>query len=63
LLGGSPARTLPSAAAQQGLLQMVRDFCDQSNATCQDCRLPALVQDWSGRQINPPKSGKVVESG
>ena len=63
LLGGSPARTLPSAAAQQGLLQMVRDFCDQSNATCQDCRLPALVRDWSGRQIKPSKLGKVVESG
>ncbi len=46
LLGGASARALPTAAAQQGLIQMVRDFCDQSDATCNDCRLPALVRDW-----------------
>ncbi len=32
-----------SAAAQQGLLQIVRDFCDHSNAICADCRFPDLV--------------------
>jgi hypothetical protein len=44
LLGGAPRRTLASAAAQQGLLQIVRDFCDHSNAVCADCQLPGLVK-------------------
>jgi len=48
LLGGAPSRTLRSAAAQQGLIQMVRDFCDHSNAICEDCKLPALVDEWRG---------------
>jgi hypothetical protein len=45
LLGGASARALPTAAAQQGLIQMVRDFCDHTDATCKECRLPALVRD------------------
>jgi hypothetical protein len=46
LLGGSPSRALQSAAAQQGLIQIVRDFCEHSNAVCENCRLPELVGDW-----------------
>jgi hypothetical protein len=34
------------AALQQGLLQVVRDFCQQSNALCQNCRFPELVRAW-----------------
>jgi hypothetical protein len=41
---------LPGAAAQQGLIQMVRDFCDHSNAICDRCKLPELVKDWTGQQ-------------
>lgn len=40
------SRTLPlpnSAGRQQGLLQIVRDFCAHSNALCDRCRFPALV--------------------
>jgi hypothetical protein len=33
-----------TAAAQQGLLQIVRDFCDHSSALCTDCRFPGLVR-------------------
>ncbi|MEW6303193.1 MAG: DUF2851 family protein [Verrucomicrobiota bacterium] len=44
LLGGAPRRSLDSAAAQQGLLQIVRDFCDHSNALCENCRFPELVR-------------------
>jgi hypothetical protein len=44
LLGGAPARVLPGAAAQQGLLQVLRDFCDQSNALCEQCEFPELVR-------------------
>ena len=44
LLGTSNARILKTAAAQQGLMQIVRDFCEHSNALCDDCRFPELVR-------------------
>ena len=50
LLGGTSPRALPGAAAQQGLIQMVRDFCDHSNAICDRCKLPDLVRDWLQRE-------------
>jgi len=43
LLAGSPIRALRSAAAQQGLMQIVRDFCEHTNAVCENCRFPELV--------------------
>jgi hypothetical protein len=46
LLGGAAAKAAPGAAAQQGLLQIVRDFCDHSNALCENCKLPELVREW-----------------
>jgi len=53
LLGRTRLRTatLRTASAQQGLLQIVRDYCDHSNAACDGCRFPELVRQWSvGRQ-------------
>jgi hypothetical protein len=47
LLGGAPRKTLSGAAAQQGLLQIVRDFCDHSNAICENCQLPQLVKEFA----------------
>lgn len=45
LFGGVPPRSLfQRAAAQQGLLQIVRDFCTHSNALCENCRFPELVR-------------------
>ncbi len=41
-----PAHILNGAAQQQGLIQIVRDFCEHSNAVCVDCRFPDLVQAW-----------------
>jgi hypothetical protein len=32
-----------SAAMQQGLLQIVRDFCSHSDSLCQNCEFPGLV--------------------
>jgi hypothetical protein len=49
LLGSSNARLLKTAAAQQGLMQIVRDFCEHSNAVCDDCRFPELVRGWNTR--------------
>jgi len=48
LLGGARRSVLRSAFAQQGLMQIVRDFCNHSNAVCEDCRFPRLVKDWIG---------------
>jgi hypothetical protein len=47
LLGGASKKALPDAASQQGLLQIVRDFCDHSNAICEQCQLPRLVREFS----------------
>lgn len=47
LLGGSMPRGMQSAAMQQGLLQVVRDFCGHSNSICSGCQFPELVKAWS----------------
>jgi hypothetical protein len=44
LLGTGKTGILQTAAAQQGLMQIVRDFCEHSNAVCADCRFPGLVR-------------------
>jgi hypothetical protein len=44
LLGAQGNFRLRSAAVQQGLLQILHDFCDQSDALCQDCAFPDLVR-------------------
>lgn len=46
MLGETTARAFPTAAAQQGLLQIVRDFCDHADALCGECRFPELVRQW-----------------
>lgn len=56
LLGRSLAGKsgLPTACAQQGLLQIVRDFCDHANATCDGCSFPELVRNWqAGTAVTP----------
>ena len=50
LLGSNGEKIPRSAAAQQGLLQIVTDFCGHSNAVCAQCQFPDLVrQASSGR--------------
>lgn len=44
LLGARTNRIHFGAAEQQGLMQIVRDFCEQSNAICADCQFPQLVK-------------------
>jgi len=48
LLGTANPRILKGAAQQQGLMQIVRDFCEHSNAVCAECRFPELVRGWNG---------------
>lgn len=45
LFGGSRPTTLHTAALQQGLLQIVRDFCEQSNSLCEKCSFPEIVRE------------------
>ncbi len=49
LLGSSNARLLKTAATQQGLMQIVQDFCEHSNAVCDNCRFPELVRGWNAQ--------------
>ncbi len=49
LLGGARRGILRGAFAQQGLMQIVRDFCDHSNAVCDDCQFPELVREFAAR--------------
>jgi len=53
LLGNAARRALRTAAEQQGLMQIVRDFCDHSNAICENCRFPELVKDWRSGPPDP----------
>jgi hypothetical protein len=47
LLGVGQSRALRTAAAQQGLMQILRDFCAHSNAVCEHCQFPELVCGWN----------------
>ena len=38
------SRRMPTAAHQQGLLQIVSDFCDHAPATCDDCQFPNIMR-------------------
>jgi hypothetical protein len=49
LMGHTSSKIFHTAAAQQGLLQITRDFCDHSNALCQNCHFPELVKVWQVR--------------
>jgi len=46
LLGGASQKVFRGAAAQQGLIQIVRDFCERSNALCDNCEFPILVREF-----------------
>jgi hypothetical protein len=47
LLGIQSSVPARFAASQQGLLQIIHDFCDQTNSLCADCTLPSLVRQCS----------------
>ena len=49
LLEPERRRLCCNAAAQQGLMQIARDFCGHSNAVCEGCRFPELARSWRMR--------------
>ncbi|MCD6050699.1 MAG: hypothetical protein K0Q55_2102 [Verrucomicrobia bacterium] len=52
LLGHSTPSILTTAAEQQGLIQIVRDFCDHADSTCADCPFPGLINSVSTGKAN-----------
>ena len=46
LLSRSSPKLFHHAALQQGLMQIVRDFCEHSNAICEQCQFPGLVREF-----------------
>ncbi len=46
MTGQTSSKVFKTAAAQQALLQITRDFCDHSNALCENCRFPDMVKSW-----------------
>ena len=47
LFGAVRTTVCTGAAGQQGLLQVATDYCQRSNALCQRCRFPAVVDAFS----------------
>ena len=56
LLGTNSAKLFRYAALQQGLLQILRDFCERSDSLCTNCQFPELVRSWNQPAI-PIRSG------
>ena len=46
LFGGRSHALPETAASQQGMLQVVADFCRQSNALCESCQFPRVVDEF-----------------
>ncbi len=59
LLGHRSTRGFKNAAAQQGLMQVVRDFCEHSNAICTDCRFPELVRAFAAGGKDKEAAGNI----
>jgi hypothetical protein len=51
LFGNSNAVPLQTAAMQQAILQIVRDFCDYSSALCENCLFPGQVANLVSREF------------
>jgi hypothetical protein len=47
LLGGAGRKMFTTAASQQGLIQIVRDFCGHANSVCDGCGFPELVKSFA----------------
>ena len=47
LLGEQGTVRFKTASVQQGLMQIIHDFCDQTNSLCADCTFPDLVRSCS----------------
>jgi len=53
LFAGEDRRLNGTAALQQGMLQVVRDFCGHSNALCDNCVLPERLKECRSSAQDP----------
>ncbi len=53
LLGAARVPWLKTAAGQQGLIQIVRDFCEHSNSLCEGCKMPEMIAELCRAQSDP----------
>jgi hypothetical protein len=58
LLGPGRDHLCRSAAVQQGLLQIARDFCGHANAVCEPCYFPELASAWRTQTVTQPLSSR-----
>lgn len=58
LLASGQSKFPRTAAAQQGLMQIVRDFCDHSNSICDQCAFPDLVRSLRVEESVPEQGSK-----
>jgi len=45
---GEARRYLDTERRQQGIMQILLDFCVNDKSLCRDCRLPEMVESWRG---------------
>lgn len=57
LKGDQSKAKLRLAASQQGLMQIVADFCDRSNALCENCPFPEQLRLEHAAILGPPIRG------
>lgn len=50
LMGRTQGFQLENAAEQQGMLQVLKDYCYESNALCEGCPLPTLLNQSMAKQ-------------
>jgi Protein of unknown function (DUF2851) len=53
LLGSAAPLKPVTAAIQQGLIQVTRDFCDRAGPLCDDCRFGDLVRAAASKVVRP----------
>ena len=62
LLGGDRRGRSRTAAQQQGLLQIVRDFCEHSDALCANCQFPGHVAHLNHEPARAPDAAEPARS-
>lgn len=60
LFGGDPGPAFNTGACQQGLHQILRDFCRQAGPLCDECRFPTLVRSLIPALSSSPHPGPAV---
>ncbi|MBL9174652.1 MAG: DUF2851 family protein [Verrucomicrobiales bacterium] len=60
LFGGDPGPAFNTGACQQGIHQILRDFCHHAGPLCDECRFPRLVRSHIPAQVPSPSPAAPV---